>query len=96
MSIVFAILFKERKIDKSISITEYKRFDIVKMFHGMYPHTAIKHTKKVYLVLMQNSKVCLAIFVNFFRSFSETKAIPFVHEYAYTIKIDTVMLNTCF
>lgn len=66
MSIVFAILFKERKIDKSISITEYKRFDIVKMFHGMYPHTAIKHTKKVYLVLMQNSKVCLAIFVNFF------------------------------
>lgn len=96
MSIVFAILFKERKIDKSISITEYKRFDIVKMFHGMYPHTAIKHTKKVYLVLMQNSKVCLAIFVNFFRSFLETKAIPFVHKYVYTIKIDTVMLNTCF
>lgn len=56
------------------------------------------HTQKVYQLHMQNSKVCLIIFVNFFsdRSFSETKAIPFVHEYAYTIKIDTVMLNTCF
>lgn len=61
------------------------------MFHGMYPHMAIKHTKKVYLVLLQNSKVCLAIFVNFFRSFSETKAIPFEHEYANTIKVYTMI-----
>lgn len=55
------------------------------------------HTQKVYQLHMQNFKVCLIIFCEFFfRSFSETKAIPFVHEYAYTIKIDTVMLNKCF
>lgn len=52
MLIVFVILFKERKIDKFISIIEYKCFDIVKMFYGMYLYMVIKYIKKVYLVFM--------------------------------------------